>query len=136
MPTYTSPAPFTGGPRLIDGNDLNKALANDTSSVESGIVATGTTVADAYQLRATINQLSTVAASTGVKLPLNVGIGQPFTVYNDGANPVQIYEATSGVTIDGVAGATGVPLANTKRCVYTRMTATNWESAQLGAVSA
>ncbi len=131
---FTSAAPFTPGPRLTDGSDLNKALANPALSVESGIVATGTTVADAFQLKATINQLATVAASTGVKLPL-ANIGQSVTIYNDGASAVTIYDA-HGLTIDGTAGATGVALTNALRAIFTRMTATNWESAQLGVVSA
>lgn len=134
MAIFTRPSPFSSGFRLIDGDALNNALAVIALTVESGIVATGTTVADAYALKAAINQLATVAANTGVKLP-NAQVGSAVTIYNDGANPVTVYDA-NGNTIDGTAGATGVPLANAKRCIFTRITLTTWESAQLGVVSA
>ena len=133
MSIFTSITKFIAGFRLIDGNDLNSASSLTRGSVESGIVATGTTIADAYQLAAGISQVATAAANTGVKLA-NLNIGESQDVYNDGANPLVVYSANA--TIDGTAGATGVALANAKRCRYTRMTAANIESAQLGAVSA
>lgn len=131
---FTTPAPFQPGPRLIDGSDLNRALAQPDYSVETGIVATGANAAGAFQLRAAVSVLATVAAATGVKL-LNLPIGSSQIVFNDGANPVTVYDA-NGNTIDGTAGATGVALANAKRCQYWRTGLTTWESAQLGAVSA
>ncbi len=133
MSVFTSFAPFLPGFRLNDGSDLNAALAAPGGSVESGIVATGTTIADAYALRAAINQIATTAASTGVKLP-NLPVGKSLDVYNDGASTLTVY--ATGQTIDGTAGATGVPLSTALRCRYTRMTAANWVSAQFGVVSA
>lgn len=134
MSIFTSVTKFLAGFRLIDGTDLNSAFASPQRSVESGIVATGADRSDAYALRANVSQLATVAAGTGVLLNA-LPIGGFQDVYNDGANPVQVY-AAGALTIDGTAGAVGVALANAKRCRYTRMTATNYESAQLGAVSA
>lgn len=128
-----SPAPFTPGPRLIDGSDLNALFGQPVNSVDAGVTALGTTISDAYQLKAAITQLSTVAAATGVKLA-NLPIGGYQDVYNDGASALTVYSAYG--TIDGTAGATGVALANAKRSRFTRMSATAWESAQLGAVSA
>lgn len=128
----TANTKFTPGPRLIDGSELNSALSQPVNSIETGLVATGTTRADALQLQAAINILETVAAGTGVRLK-DIDSGGIQTVYNDGANPVQVY-ATD--TIDGVAAATGVPLANAKRAIFTRKPDGTWISAQLGAVSA
>lgn len=133
--TYSNPTPMQPGARLLDGSDVNKSLAQPQYSAEDTITALGTTVADAFQLRAAVSWLSTVAAATGVKLPLRLGPGAEVVVYNDGANPVQVYDA-EGNTIDGVAGATGVPLANAKRCIFTKKPSGAWASAQLGVVSA
>ncbi len=130
----TSPQPFEPGPRLIDGTKLNGELSWPTASVEAAATATGTTIDDAFQIKAAITQFSTVAATTGALLP-DLDVGQSAVIYNDGASALTVY-APDGATIDGTAGATGVALANAKRCQYTRISATAWISAQLGAVSA
>lgn len=106
-------------------------------SVGNALTAVGTNRATALQLAAQINNVTTAAASTGVSLPAgsSIGIGATIYVYNAGANPIQVYGLGSD-TIDGVAGATGVPLANAKRCGYTLVAANTFISAQLGAVSA
>lgn len=124
---------FTSGPRLTDGDDLNKAFAQPANSIVDGLVATGTTRATALQLTAAINQIATAAANTGVRLNDALPPGAPQIIYNDGASPLTVY-ATN--TIDGTAGATGVALANAKRCQYTKLASGGWISAQLGAVSA
>ncbi len=128
----TSNTKFTPGPRLIDGSELNNALAQPVNSIETGLVATGTTRADALQLQAAINVLATVAASTGVRLK-DVPSGGTQTIYNDGASAVQVYATDA---IDGIAAATGVALTNAKRAIYTRLPSGAWISAQLGVVSA
>lgn len=106
-------------------------------STADALTAVGTNRATALQLASAINVVATAAASTGVALPAaaTVGIGGSVIVFNDGANPIQVYAAGSE-TIDGTAGATGVALANAKRCEYWVTTAVKWKSAQLGVVSA
>lgn len=103
-------------------------------SVGNALTATGTDRATALQLAKEINNVTTAAASTGVVLPVGVA-GMIITVFNAGANPIQVY-ATASETIDGVAGATGVPLTNAKRCNYFFTAANTWISAQLGVISA
>lgn len=103
-------------------------------SVGNALSAAGTTRADATQLAKSRNILSTVASGTGVILPVGV-IGMRVTVFNNGANPVQVY-ASASETVDGTAGATGVPLANAKRADFFFNAANTWLSAQLGVVSA
>lgn len=113
----------------------NLVLTNPgTTSVDAAKTATGTNRATAYAITKKVTQFTTAAASTGAVLPAGV-IGQTYTIFNAGANAIQVYGNGSD-TIDGVAGSTGVPLTNAKRCEYTCVAANTWISAQLGVVSA
>lgn len=113
------------------------ASAYFNNSVGNALTAAGTTRADALALTKQINNVTTAAAGTGVVLPAvtTAGVGAIVVVFNAGASPVQVYGAGSD-TIDGVAGATGVPLTNALRCLYMAVAANTWVSAQLGVVSA
>jgi len=106
-------------------------------SVGNALTAAGNDRASSLALTKAVNNVTTAAASTGVTLPAvsTVGIGGSVIIFNAGANPIQVYGAGSD-TIDGVAGATGVPLTNAKRCIYIAVAAATWISAQLGVVSA
>lgn len=106
-------------------------------SVGNALTAAGTNQATGLQLAATVNNVTTAAASTGVILPsaATAGIGAIVYIYNAGASAIKVYGAGSD-TIDATAGATGVTLTNTKRCAYTVVAAATWISAQLGVVSA
>lgn len=102
--------------------------------VATGLVATGTSRANALALTRSINRIATAAASSGVVLaPMRTGETQ--TVFNDGANAVKVY-APGSTTIDGTAGATGVTLSAGNRAVFVAMSGTAFQSALLGAVSA
>lgn len=103
-------------------------------SVGNALTAVGTNRATALQLAKQVNNITTAASGTGALLPVGV-IGMRITVFNAGANAIQVY-ATASETIDGVAGSTGVPLTNAKRCDYFFTAANTWISAQLGVVSA
>lgn len=103
-------------------------------SVGNALTAAGTNRATALQLAKEVNNVTTAAASTGVSLPVGV-IGMRITIFNGGASTLQVYAAGSE-TIDGVAGATGVPLTNAKRADFFFTAALTWISAQLGVVSA
>lgn len=115
------------GDRVLQASDLNQLLHD----VASGLVAAGTTRADALVLTAHVNQIGTAAASTGVVLP-TIPINGSAVVINDGANSVQIYAAGS-VTIDGTAGATGVALPAGARALFYGITATAVDSLTVGA---
>ena len=93
--------------------------------VAATVSAAGTTLSDATQLDSTTNYLSTVAASTGVKL-FNGEIGDTMTVYNGGANPVVVYPHSSTGTINQLSAGTGHTLATSTRADYTRVTSTKW----------
>ncbi len=122
----------SGGPTVVGGS-VSIAGYQDLS-VGNGLTAVGTTRADALQLAKQENRLTTVASGTGVVLPAGV-VGRTIRVFQDGANVAQVY-ALASETIDGVAGATGVPLTNGKRCAYLYVAANTWVSYQLGVISA
>lgn len=96
------------------------------ASVGAALTAAGTDRATALQLAAQVNNLSTVAASTGATLPVGV-VGMAIWVYNNGANAAQIY-ASGSETINGTAGATGIALANGKTQVFHFTAANTWVS--------
>ena len=106
-------------------------------SVGNALSGAGTTRADATALTNSINNVTTMAASTGVVLPASasVGVGGSVIVFNGGANVGKVYAAGSD-TIDGTAGTTGVSLTNAKRCAYILVAANTFLSAQLGVPSA
>ena len=106
-------------------------------STGNALTAAGTNRATALVLAKAVNNITTAAASTGAVLPASatVGVGGSVIIFNAGANPITVYGAGSD-TIDTVAGATGVPLTNAKRCIYICVAANTWISAQLGVVSA
>ncbi len=118
-----------------DPSQLSSGLAETAETVGS-VVATGTNRATAASLPSTLNIITGADSGTGVYLPAISGFaGESVIVFNDGASLAQVY-ALGSDTIDGVAGATGVPLTNAKRCQYFKVGATAWKSAQLGVVSA
>ena len=139
----------------MDGTKLNQLFSGIMSpsglvfgsgnylaqSVAAALTATGSTRAGALALAAQVNDVTTVAASTGVVLPLgtSVGLCAPILIFNAGANALTVY-ASGSDTIDTVAGATGVTLTNTKRCLYFPISVSAgvsaWISAQLGVISA
>lgn len=103
-------------------------------SVGNALTAAGNNRATALVLAKEVNNITTAAASTGALLPTGV-IGMRITIFNAGANAIQVY-ANGSETIDGTAGSTGVALTNAKRCDYFFTAANTWVSAQLGVVSA
>lgn len=106
-------------------------------SVGNALTAVGTNRATALALTKQKNNVGTAASGTGVVLPsaATVGVGGWVDIFSGGANAIQVYGAGSD-TIDTVAGSTGVPLTNTKRCRYSVDAAATWTSAQWGVVSA
>ena len=74
---------------------LNSAVVNNNNAVS----AAGSTQADATVLTVDYNVVTTVAASTGVKLPTGTA-GRRIVIVNKGANTLKIYPVTSSY-IDG-----------------------------------
>lgn len=118
--TVTGASSFTGN---ITSSGYNLV------SVGTDLTAAGTTITDALQLSKEINNVTTTAASTGVKLPTGV-IGMRIRVFNSGANTLAVY-ASNSETINGTAGATGVTQATTKVVDYHFVKALTWISVAL-----
>jgi len=94
-------------------------------SAGAALTATGTLQSDALQLAATINQVTTVAASTGVKLYSAAVAGDMQVVYNGGANSLKVYPQ-SGATINQLSANTGMTLPINTSCQFFAVSATAW----------
>lgn len=127
-----------GGDLEIGGSTTVNGLVSTTKhvleSTANTLTAAGTVRADALQLTASYNRLTTVATGTGVILPSS-NVGARIVIFNSGANAVKVY-AQGSETIDGIAGSTGVTLTNALRCEFICIADQTWISAQLGAASA
>jgi hypothetical protein len=88
-----------------------------------GLVALGSTAADALQLNVSNNTITTSAASTGVKLPPTES-GARMTIRNDSGQTITIYPFNTSSTIN--AAATSVTLATAKTMLLVGMSATTW----------
>jgi hypothetical protein len=129
--TFYSPSSFEPGFRLRDGAAANLEEGNPKVTAESALQATGTTVADAAALRATINVVVSTPLNSGLLLPQAVP-GVIVYVFNRGASPVRVYGQGTNL-VDGVAS---VVLTNALNCGYYCVSPGVWFSAQLGAASA
>jgi hypothetical protein len=90
-----------------------------------GLVALGSTAADALQLNVSNNTITTSAASTGVKLP-PTEVGAQVIVRNDSGQTVTIYPYDTNSTIN--AAATSVTVATAKTILLAATSATTWVS--------
>lgn len=89
------------------------------------LTATGTMQSDALLLAATINRVTTVAASTGVRLYSAPVGGDVQVVFNGGANPLNVYPQTGG-NINQLAVNTAMILPINTACTYYAVSATVW----------
>jgi hypothetical protein len=88
----------------------------------TGLVAVGTTAADALQLSAVWNTLTTSSASTGVKLQPTEA-GAMVGLRNDSGQTITVYPATSS-TIN--AGSSSFSVATAKTALFFATSATTW----------
>lgn len=94
-------------------------------TVGAALSAAGTSQSDALQLTAAINQITTAASGTGVKLYASPAAGSWQVVYNGGANPMKVYPQTSG-TINGLAANAGMTLQIKTACIFYAASTTAW----------
>lgn len=94
-----------------NGSDvvLTKASTSVRQTVVTGITAAGTISSDATALTGIINNVTTVAAGTGVRA-WSAGVGSVLHVRNGGANALLVYPNTGG-TINGAGVDAGVSVA-------------------------
>ena len=90
-----------------------------------GLVALGTTAADALQLSAVHSTITTSAISTGVKLP-PTEVGAHVVIFNNSGQTITVYPYNVSSTIN--AGAASVTLATAKTMMLAATSATTWVS--------
>ncbi len=90
----------------------------------TAITAAGTDQSTATALTAAISNITTTASGTGVKLPA-IAAGQQVTVYNNGANDLQVY-SNNTATINGISGATGITLTAGSSLVFDAISSSAW----------
>lgn len=74
-------------------------------SIDTGLVATGSTAAGALALVSNINVMGTVASSTGVTLPAVNAPGAVIDILNGGASVLTVYPAPGGIVNGGTVNA-------------------------------
>jgi hypothetical protein len=98
--------------------------------VATGIVAAGTTQADATLLQADWNSVDTVPANSGVRIPPLIP-GQEIIVINTDGIAVKVYPST-GVAIDALGANAAFSLTNGKEQTFRAWSATQLRSIKLG----
>ena len=106
-----------------------KLVSLRPSRVTAGATATGSALADAYQIVNPVTYFTTVAASTGVKLSNLVPIGGVVMIKNRGVNALSVYPPTASGTINGGSAGAAISLATgTAGLNFRRISTTAWES--------
>jgi hypothetical protein len=89
----------------------------------AGLVAVGSTAADALQLSSSMNRITTSSASTGVKL-MPTEMGAEVWVRNDSGQTIAVYPFSTASTINAAAASYNV--ATAKTAVFKADSATTW----------
>ena len=126
------------GKTLTNSDTIRNAILNmNSSSSTYGIVAAGTTQGTATQLNSVLNQVDTVAANTGVNLPLSTGKhNSPYqwvVIINNGVNNLSVYGAQGSTdTINGVAGSTAAVILPGATSLFNSAKGGAWFSGDTG----
>lgn len=133
--------PGSTGFTLADLAFLRNCIQNQNSASSTySITAAGTTQATATQLASVYNEISTVAASTGVNLPYSGGrhntAYQLCIIAHNGASDLKVYAAQNQTdTINGTAGATGITMTANTNAIFFSPKVGIWESVGGGSAS-
>lgn len=111
--------------RNLMGVGFSGGQVQNMRSCDSGLTAVGTTQANGLQLKADVNEMTTVASSTGVILPGNTSPGDEIKIYNIGAQTLSVY-APVGETINALSSATAYSVATASVGVFTKVNATRF----------
>jgi len=132
----TQPDPFLDGFRLIDGTNLNEALANPEWSVSQNPNATtGGTVTTSRKIVDTITEISVVGApNAGVALPTALP-GRVLLIINSSLLQIVVY-AEGGSTLNGIPGSVGLFQQPSEAVLYTATEVGNWVSMPFVALNA
>lgn len=117
---------YTNGAATGYAKNPTNGVVLETVQSADGITAAGNSQATATQLLTAINNVTTVAAGTGVNLVASAP-GLSVTVQNSGANPLTVYAFQgSADTINGVAATTGVQILPGTIAAFNCTTAGAW----------
>jgi hypothetical protein len=89
------------------------------------VTAAGTVISDAFDLVASVNVVTTAAASSGVQLP-SCEIGDSVEILNLGANAVTVYPDITTGQINNLAVGAGFLLATNTAVKCKRFTTLRW----------
>ena len=81
--------------RITGSGNIVQAAGLYYDTISGAITAAGTVQGDATALSTSVNNVTTVAASTGVRLPAPIQAGARILIRNSGANILRIYPQTS-----------------------------------------
>jgi hypothetical protein len=95
-------------------------------SIATGLTAAGANQAAATAITKTLSEFTTVASSTGGRLPTPEA-GEFFLVANKGANALSVYPATGGA-INSLSTNAAISLATDTRRLFFALTSTQWYS--------
>lgn len=96
--------------------------------VSAAVTAAGTTLANATLLTGLVNNVSTAAASSGVRLNSNTPVGNTVVVRNGGANDLKLYPTSATDQINGNTAGAAITLTTLNKQIATcsRVSSTLW----------
>lgn len=94
----------------------------------AAVTAAGTVLADATLLTGMVNNVSTAAASTGVRLNGDTPLGITIVVRNGGANDLKLYPHSATGQINGTTAGNAITLTTASKQIAscTRVSSTLW----------
>ena len=108
---------------IVSGGTSAGSAQAINGRVGTGLTAAGTVLADALDLLATVNVITTVASGSGVQLP-SMMIGDQCEVYNNGANALKVWPDQTTVAINAGTAAASVSLAQNTGMMFRKTSAT------------
>jgi len=96
-----------------------------SGSVAATVSAGGSTITDAVALTKLVNNVSTVSAGQGVKLP-DEDIGVPVIVRSAGNAQLNVYPPSSSGTINNLTAGVALLLPSQTVATFTRLTSVAW----------
>ena len=110
---------------IMKGGHSAGASRAINGQVNGSVSAAGTGISDATDLTASINVVTTAAASSGVQLP-SCEIGDEVEILNLGDNAVTVYPDISTGQINDLAAGAGFLLATNTAVKVRRYTTLRW----------
>lgn len=110
---------------LVKGGISPQTARSMGGQAQSSISAAGTNIATATDITASINVVTTAAASTGVQLP-SAQIGDEVEILNLGANALTVYPDSTSNQINALTAGSGFLLATNTAVKLKKYTASRW----------